>query len=86
MPITANITTATVLKASSGRVYSVTVTVAGAAGTVNDCTATGAAAASNAIIATPAAIGVQNWTKPLDFGSGIVASPGPGQTIVVQWE
>lgn len=90
MPYTPNITSATVLKTSSGTVKAVVVLVAGAAGTLNDCTATGAAAASNAVAATPAVVGNTVFSWPNSVGipcaSGIVAAPGAGQTIGVFWE
>jgi hypothetical protein len=86
MPVTEGINATTVLKASPGRIKSVSVIVAGAAGTINDCTTTGAVANSNAVAGTPAAIGNQVWATPLNCGVGIVAAPGAGQTVTVDWE
>lgn len=74
-----NITAATVLKVGAGRVVKLVVIVAGAAGTVNDCATTGAAAAANELCALPAVVG------PIDlnvgFQTGLVVVPGAGQTI-----
>lgn len=74
-----NITAATVLKVGPGRLVKLVVIVAGAAGTVNDCATTGAAAAANELAALPAVVG------PIDmnvlFQTGLVVTPGAGQTI-----
>lgn len=87
MPQTDGINAATVLKTMPGRVLAVNVTVAGsAASTINDCTTTGAAASSNAKIATPAAAGPVPIPIPINFGTGITVTPGTGQTISVMWE
>ena len=87
MPQTANITSATVLKAIGGRVLEVNVQVAGTGvGTINDCATTGAASASNALIATPNTAGPTSLALPVNFGLGIVVTPGTGQTIGVMWE
>ena len=79
-----NITAATVLKVGAGRVLKIQVLVAGsAAGTVNDCATTGAAAAANELAAIPAAVG------PVDlnvaFQTGLVVVPGTGQTLVAYY-
>jgi hypothetical protein len=78
-----NITAATVIKAAPGRLVRISVIVAGAAGTANDCTTTGAAAAANEIAVIPAAVG----PVPLDWPclAGIVVVPGTGQTIAVSF-
>jgi len=74
-----NITAATVLKVGAGRVVKLVVIVAGAAGTVNDCATTGAAAAANELCPLPAVVG------PIDlnvaFQTGLCITPGAGQTI-----
>lgn len=79
-----NITAATVIKAAPGRVARVSVIVAGAAGTLNDCTTTGAAAASNQIAAIPAVVGMIwiDWTT----SAGIVLVPGAGQTLAISFD
>ena len=79
-----NITAATVLKVGAGRVLKIQVLVAGsAAGTVNDCATTGAAAAANELAAIPNAVG------PVDlnvaFQTGLVVVPGTGQTLVAYY-
>jgi len=83
---TYNITTATVVKATPGTILKVSVIVAGAAGTLNNCITTGAAAASNQVAVLPATVGT------IDFGSagwpcsaGITVVPGAGQTIAISW-
>lgn len=87
MPSTNNITSATVLKASGGRVLEVVVQVAGTTvGTINDCTTTGAAAAANANLTVPNIAGPCSLALPVNYGLGIVVTPGSGQTISVMWE
>lgn len=76
-----NITTAITLKTAPGYVATVSILVAGAAGTVNDCASTGAATAANAICAIPAAVGVIALRGRTDVGITIV--PGAGQTLAV---
>jgi hypothetical protein len=78
-----NITSATVIKASPGRLARINVIVAGAAGTVNDCTTTGAVASSNEIAVIPATVGpiLLDWP----CAAGIVVAPGSGQTIAVSY-
>lgn len=81
---TLNITAATIVKASAGRIFRFSVVVAGSAtGTVNDCATTAAAAASNQIATTPTTLGttILNWPCT----TGIVIVPGTGQTIAVTW-
>lgn len=82
-----NITAATVVKVGAGRVFSVSVIVAGSGpGTVNDAATTGAAAASNEIAPlSDAAAGNQNLNG-WPFTAGLVIVPGTGQTIAVTYE
>ena len=80
-----NITTPTVVKLGAGRVAKVSVIVAGsAAGSVNDCATTGAAAAANELAPLP------NAVAPLDLGfaysTGLVIIPGTGQTLAVSYQ
>jgi hypothetical protein len=60
--------------------------VAGAAGTINDCATTGAAAAGNAICAMPATV-TQGFVR-VDAKTtlGIVVAPGAAQVVAVSWE
>lgn len=76
-----NVTSPTIIKTTPGRLVRISVIVAGASGTANDCNTTGAAAASNQVAVIPATIGPV-W---LDWPclAGIVAVPGAGQTISV---
>ncbi|HLZ84879.1 MAG TPA: hypothetical protein VKQ54_15050 [Caulobacteraceae bacterium] len=78
-----NLTAATVVKASPGRLVRINVIVAGAAGTANDCTTTGAAVAANEIAVIPAAVGPLLLDWPC--AAGIVVAPGAGQTIAVSF-
>lgn len=78
-----NITAATVLKVGPGRVLKIQVLVAGAAGTVNDCATTGAAAAANELAAIPAVVGAVDLN--VAFQTGLVVVPGAGQTLVAYY-
>lgn len=79
-----NISTATVVKASSGRLVRINVVTAGTtAGTANDTTTTGGAAASNEIFSIPNTIGVYFLDWPIT--NGIVIVPGTGQVIAVSY-
>jgi hypothetical protein len=83
----ANITAATVVKASPGVVATVCVVVAGTAGNdqINDTTTTGGAAASNLVWSaayTVATLGsCVNLEMPMN--SGIVVTPATGATLAV---
>jgi hypothetical protein len=76
-----NITATTVIKASAGRLVRINVIVAGAAGSANDCTTTGAVAAANEVAVIPAVVGPVWLDWPCN--NGIVVAPGAGQTIAV---
>jgi hypothetical protein len=76
-----NITAATVVKAAPGRLFKAVVIVAGAAGTINDCTTTGAAAAANELAALPAVVGPIELN--VAFQNGLTITPGAGQTVAV---
>jgi len=79
-----NITSATAIKATAGRLVRISVIVAGsAAGTANDCATTGAAAVGNQIAAIPNTVGVINLDWPC--ATGIVVVPGTGQTLAVSY-
>jgi hypothetical protein len=80
-----NITTATVVKATPGRLVRISVIVAGsAAGTANDCATTGAAAVGNQITVIPNTVGPM---QPIDWpcATGVVVVPGTGQTLAVSY-
>ncbi len=80
----ANITTATIVKATSGRLMKVSVIVAGSAtGTVNDVATTGAAAAVNQIGTVPQSVGTTTFDWPC--ADGLVVVPGSGQTLAVSY-
>lgn len=74
---------AAVIATSSGYLVSFSIIVAGAAGTINNTTTTGGAAAGNAICATPATVGI--YPVGARFSSGLVVTPGAGQTVVVTY-
>ena len=77
-----NVTAATVIKASPGRMVRVDVIVAGSsAGSVNDCTTTAAAAVGNQLAVIPNAVGPLLFDWPCKVG--VVVVPGTGQTIAV---
>ena len=77
-----NITAATVVKAAPGRVIKAFVVVAGSTvGSLNNCTTTGAAAAANEVCALPDVVGPVDVNVPFD--TGIVVTPGTGQTISI---
>lgn len=76
------LTTATVVKASAGRVCTVSVIVAGSgAGTVYDGTVAGAT--KNPVFTIPMTAGVYVVNIPTLFG--IVVAPGSGQTVTVSF-
>lgn len=81
-----DITAATVVKATPGTVYQVNVVVAGsAAGSVNDCATTGAAAAANQIAEIPLAVG--NYAVgPFPTFVGLVIVPPTGGTVSVSFD
>ena len=83
---TYNVSTASVIKNSPGRVIRVSVITAGStAGTINDCTTTGAAAATNQIGSIPNTAGTVLY---LDWPTtaGLVVVPGTGQVVAVNWD
>ena len=78
-----NITAATVVKATPGVLHKISVTTAGAAGTANNCTTTGAVAAGNLILAIPATAGVYTLNWPCS--AGITIAPGAAQVVSVTY-
>jgi hypothetical protein len=85
---TLDITTATVIKSSPGRVYTISV-VSGSgstAGAVYDSTSTSGNTAANSLGEIPAAL----TTAPINFNAmptatGIVVVPPTGYTVAVSW-
>lgn len=83
-----NITAAAVVKATPGRVARVSIIAAGStAGSVNDCSTTGAAAASNQVLAIPTTA-APGTVLLLDWNcaTGIVVVPGTGGVIAVSFD
>ncbi len=77
-----DITVATVVKATPGTLWTVTVTTAGSTvGTASDVATTGGVAASNLIAEIPNTVGVYSLTWPCL--AGIVITPGTGQVVSV---
>lgn len=82
---TLDITAAAVIKASPGRVYTVSVLVAGsAAGGVYDNTLTTGNTVANQIGVIPNTAGVLNFNA-MPTAAGIVVVPGTGQTLAISW-
>jgi hypothetical protein len=79
-----NITAATVVKATPGTLFNISVTVAGsAAGSASDVATTGGVAAANKIFDIPNTVGSYVLTWPCKVG--IVITPGTGQTVSVAY-
>ena len=79
-----NIIAPRLIRAGIGRVCRVSVLVAGsAAGAVNDCATTGAAAVANQIGTIPATAGTISIDMPC--ATGMVIVPGTGQTLAVSY-
>jgi len=77
-----NITTTTVVKATSGRIAKISVVTAGSgAGSIYDAASTGAAGAANEVAVIPATAGVLNIDFPVS--NGIVVTPGSGQVLAI---
>lgn len=80
----AALTAQTLVSAGSGYIVNMAVVITSTtAGTLNNAATVGAAAAANAIVATPVTVGV--YPVGARFTSGLVVSPGTGQTIVVTY-
>lgn len=76
-----NISTATLVSSSAGRVASISVLVAGSAGTIYD--SNNIANLNNKLCVIPAAVGIQFVNLPV--GLGILVVPGSGQTVTVSY-
>lgn len=84
---TLDITAATVIKSSPGRVFTISVIVAGTGvGAVYDSVSTSGNTAANQIGVIPdtAGGGIYNFNA-IPTTNGIVVAPGTGQTIAVSW-
>ena len=79
-----NITSSKVLKTGFGVCCTVNVVVAGAGCTVNDCATTGAAAASNQMLAIPNAVGPVNMSG-FPYFNGLCIVVAGGATIAVAY-
>lgn len=77
-----NIAAATTVKASAGRLFRVSVVVAGAAGVI--CDNNGACAAANIVGALPAVVGTYEFNWPML--TGIRVEPGAGQTVAITYQ
>lgn len=77
-----NITGATLVKPGPGRVATVLVNVAGAAGTINDTLAS--PGASNLIFNIPAVAGAYQLDFP--FSNGLYVTPGSAQIVAVSFD
>lgn len=77
-----NITAAATIKASAGRLFRVSVVVAGAAGTI--CDINGACTAASTIGAIPAVVGTYEFNWPML--AGIRIEPGAGQTVAITYQ
>jgi hypothetical protein len=85
LTVTFNVTAATVIKNSFGRVAKISVITAGStAGSVNDAATTGAAAVGNQLAAIPNAVSVIDLDMP--FANGLVVTPGTGQVLAVSFQ
>lgn len=79
-----NITAATVIKASQGRIVRVVVLVAGTTvGTINDLAVTTGAAVANQIGIIPDVVGP--YVIDMPCANGILIVPGTGQTVVASF-
>lgn len=82
---TLNITAATIIKSSPGRVWTVSVLVAGsAAGGVYDNTLTTGNTVANQVGVIPNTAGPVNFNA-MPTANGIVVVPGTGQTLAISW-
>jgi hypothetical protein len=84
-----NVTAATVIKGSPGRVFRITVNTVptSSAVSVNDAATTGAAAASNLILNAPSASLTAGQVITLEFpcANGIVVNPGTSGVVSVSY-
>ena len=76
-----NIQSATLVSSSSGRLASISVLVAGSAGTIYDSNTT--TNLNNKLCVIPATVGVQFVNLPV--GLGILVVPGSGQIVTISY-
>jgi hypothetical protein len=80
-----NLTSATVVKDAPGRLFTVVVVVAGSgAGAIYDAVSTSGNSAANEMFVVPTTAGPINMGS-FPFQSGLVVSPGTGQTLAVAY-
>lgn len=77
-----NVAAATTVKATAGRVFKISVVVAGAVGQL--CDVNGACAAANVVGTIPAVVGVYDFNWPML--AGIRVEPGAAQVIAISWQ
>jgi hypothetical protein len=83
---TFNITAAAIIKSSPGRVWTVSVLVAGStAGAVYDSTSTSGNTAANQIGVIPDTAAAPINFNAMPTANGIVVVPGTGQTLAISW-
>lgn len=81
-----NITATTLVKSTPGRLASISVLVAGTTvGRANDAATTAGAAAANQILVIPQAVTTEPLVINWPCKSGIVITPGTGQTLAVSY-
>lgn len=82
---TLDVTAATIIKNSPGRLFTISVVVAGsAAGAVYDSASTSGNTAANQIGVIPNTAGPVSFNA-MPTATGIVVAPGTGQTVTVSW-
>ena len=77
------VNTGLTVKTTAGSVLRMNVLVGGAAGTINDCTATSLATTGNEVAVIPATVGNYELTFPCF--SGITIMPGVGQVVSISY-
>ena len=79
-----NVTAATLVKASRGRIANISVITAGSTvGSANDVASIAGALAANEVFAIPNIVGMYNVDFPCQ--NGIVVTPGTGQVIAISY-
>jgi hypothetical protein len=78
------ISASSVIKEGTGRLFSVNVTTAGAAGAIYDSLTVGDIGAANLIATIPATVGTYNYFG-LPFENGLTYVPGASQVVSVSY-
>jgi len=78
-----NITAATLVKGSPGRIVNVSVLVAGAVGAIYDVASASGGTAANKLYVIPATVGVFVVNMPVKYG--LVVAPGAAQVVSVSY-